>query len=224
MRAHLDLYAARKYSTVKLGDGSEYKLPNEYTVEEVERVLELHEEIEALEQQEVVGDGKAQRERHTALIFAQLEVMFGHYQPDITAEQLQKVITHNEALEIVGFFRKYRHTAFKELRDETAAQKAESKKKVKLNSAKELRELRRMVTFMVTCGFSLYELRKLYIDELHAYYLELLFLKEQKGEIKKGSYDKIKSRSNPSEVVDTVALLRKQMFKSIADLNKKKKT
>lgn len=220
---HLDLFKQRKYSTVTLGDGAEYKLPNEYTVEEVERILELQEEIEALENQQVEGDGKAQRERHNALIFAQLEIMFQHHQPDMDASQLQKVITHNEALEIIGFFRKYRHLALKEMREETAEQ-AGSKKKAKLGASKELRELRRMITYMVICGFSLLELRKLYIDELHQFYYELIFHKEATGELKKGSYDKIKSRSkDTSGVADTVATLRKQMFQSIADLNKKQR-
>lgn len=221
-RAYLDLFAQRRHSTVKLGDGKEYKLPKEYSVEEVERILELREEVEALESQQVEGDGKAQRERHNALIFAQLEVMFQHYQPDMTAEYLRKVISHNEALETIGFFRKYRHLAFKELRNEEQAA-AGSKKKVKLNSTKELRELRRMITFMVTCGFSLFELRKLYIDELHEYYMELVLTLEQAGKLKQGSYDKIRRASKPTAgAADTVALLRKQMLKSVADLNKKR--
>jgi len=224
MTAHLDLFAQRKHSTVKLGDNKEYKLPAEYSVEEVERILELREEAEALEKQQVEGDGKTQRELHTSLIFAQLEVMFRHYQPDMTSDYLRKVITHNEALEIIGFFRRYRHLALKDFKNEAAAEQADAKKKVKLNAAKELRDLRRMVTFMVTCGFSLLELRKLYIDELHEYYFELVYNQEEAGKLKKGSYDKIKAKNRSvSGVGDTVAMLRKQMMKSISNLKNKQR-
>lgn len=225
MRPHLDLYKERRYRTVKLSDKKEYRLPNEYSVEEVERVLELQAEIKALEDKVVVGAANAENadaKRHTELVFAQLEVMFQHYQPDLDAEYLRKVMTHREALEIIGFIRKYRHIALRELREEEAAEKADSKKKSKLNPERDLRELRRMVTFMVTCGFSLFEVKKLYIDEAHDYYYELVYHLEQEGKLKSGSYDKIKSRSKPSGVADTVALLRKQMFKSIADSKRKK--
>lgn len=216
---YLDLFKERRYSIVKLSDNKEYKLPNEYSVEEVERVYELREEAEALEKQEADGDGKAQAKHYTDLVFAQLEVMFQHYQPEITVDYLRKVITLNEALDTIGFFQKYRHLALKELREEDNAKKAESKKKSL--ASKELRDLRRMVTFMVTYGFSLLELRKLYIDELHQYYDELIYSLEQQGKVKDGSYDKIKSRKSSTEVADTINTLRKQMFNSIAKKNKK---
>lgn len=222
--AHLDLFAQRKHSTVTLADQKTYKLPNEYTVDEVERILELREEIEALEAQEVNGDGKAQRETHTSLIFAQLGIMFGHYQPDVTPEYLKTIISHNEALETIGFFRKYRHTALKELSKESAQKRTDSKKKSTLSATKELRELRRMIVYMVTCGFSLYELRKLYIDELHEFYFELVHILEESGKVTKGAYDKVRSRgSAPLSASDTVASLRSQMFKSISNKPKAKK-
>lgn len=215
---YLDLFKERRYSIVKLSDNKEYKLPNEYSVEEVERVLELREEAEALEAQEVSGDGKTQTKKYTDLVFSQLEIMFQHYQPEISVDYLRKVITLNEALDTIGFFQKYRHLALKELREDDA-QKAESKKK--LTATRELRDLRRMVTFMVTYGFSLLELRKLYIDELHQFYDELLYNLEQQGKIKDGTYDKIKSRKSSTGVADTINTLRKQMFNSIAKKNKK---
>lgn len=219
---HLDLFAQRKHSTVTLGDQKVYKLPNEYTVEEVERILELREEIEAMEAQKAIGDGSAQRKAHTALVFAQLGVMFRHYQPDLTDDYLSKVITQSEALEVIGFFRRYRHLALKELRDEAEPTGAASKKKSKLNAAKELRDLRRMITFMVTCGFSLYDLKKLYIDELHEYYFELVFNLEESGKLKKGAYDKVKRRQNTPSGSSDVSVLRKQLFQSMANRAKTK--
>lgn len=73
---------------------------------------------------------------------------------------------------------------------------------------------------MVTNGFSLLELRKLYIDELYVFYEELFYTLERFGKVKEGTYDKI-VKSNDAE--HTVNQLRKQMFKSIADKNKKRR-
>lgn len=84
---------------------------------------------------------------------------------------------------------------------------------------KELRDLRRIITFMVVSGFSLLEVRKLYIDELYDFYEHLMFNLEQRGEVKKGTYAKIKQTDANAE--DTVNSLRKQIFSSIANKNKK---
>lgn len=216
---YLDLFKARRYSTTKLSDGKEYKLPNEYSVEEVERILELRIEIETLEAEKVetLTSGLQKAKYHNDLMFAQLEIMFQHYQPELTVDYLKKVITQDEALEILGFFQKYRYLALKEMREDESAEEVESKKKS--SSKRELRDLRRMLIFMVTYGFSLLELRKLYIDELHDYYRELIHNLEQEGKIKKGSYDKIKS-SKSTGVEDTVNILRKQMFQNISNRKK----
>lgn len=220
---HLDLFKERKFSVIKLGDGKEYKLPAEFTVEEVERILEIREETEAVEAEEVIDDGKAQRERHAGLLFSQLEIMFQHYQPDIDSKRLRKILTLNEAMEILGFFSKYRHIAIKELRQEIASQEEVKKKS---NPSKELRDLRRMLAFMVVFGFSLYDLRKLYIDELHEFYKELVFTLEERGELKKGSYNSVKAKDKKpykQDASDTVAALRGQMLKAISNINKGKK-
>lgn len=213
MRA-LDLFTSRKYSTVTLSDKKEYKIPNEYTVEEVERLLELRVEQEALEA-ESVSNTEAQIKQFWEIVFSQLEIIFQHYQEDVTREYLKKVVTHNEALEIIGFFQKYRHSAIKELLSNTPTNSGDSKKKVK-PAKTELRDLRRLVTFMVVSGFSLLEVRKLYIDEMYTYYEELFYTLEKLGKVKDGSYAKIKRSDNSTQVEDTVSQLRKQLFKSIA--------
>jgi hypothetical protein len=219
---HLDLFKERKYSTLKLGDGKEYKLPAEFTVEEVERVLEIREETEALEEEEVIEGGKVQREKHAGLLFAQLEVMFQHYQPDMTAKKLKKIVTLNDAMEILGFFTKYRHLVIKELKEEANSKEGAKKK---LNASKELRDLRRMLSFMVVFGFSLLDLRKLYIDELHDFYTELIFTLEERGELKKGSYNNVRAKlvTPKQSSSDTVSSLRSQMLKAISGMNKPKK-
>lgn len=110
----LDLYKNRHYSLLKLSDGIQYKMPNEYTVEEVERLIELKVKQEYLEKQEVNESIVVlQKMEFFRNIFDQLEIIFQHYQPDITSEYLKKILTENEALDVIGFFVKYRQTYFK---------------------------------------------------------------------------------------------------------------
>jgi len=61
-----------------------------------------------------------------------------------------------------------------------------------------------MIAFMVNRGFSLLELRKLYIDELFSYYQSLIFVLEKKGEIQEGSYDRVSDQ-------DDIAALKRQL-------------
>lgn len=67
---------------------------------------------------------------------------------------------------------------------------------------------------MVVSGFSLLEIRKLYIDELEEYYKSLAYVLEKKGEIKEGTFNKIES-------ADTVSQLRSQLFKVMKPPQKK---
>lgn len=125
----LDLFKRRRYTEVKLDDGVVYKIPNEYTVEEVERLLELkikEEELSNTPKADDPKDEQAQLDIFWNNIFAQLEIIFQHYQPEITAEYLKKYVTHNEALEVVGFFQKYRALAL-----DKSAEEQDSKKKLK---------------------------------------------------------------------------------------------
>lgn len=77
---------------------------------------------------------------------------------------------------------------------------------------------------MVVSGFSLFDLRKLYIDELFAFHEELIYTLEQKGELKEGAYDKIvrSNRGRSTRVEDTVDSLRRQMLKIVTNKGKKK--
>jgi len=118
----LDLYKTRQHHTVRFGEGDkakEYKFPAEYTVEEVERLLELQARREALEAQEAAPEGTPERAAQLngfmVAVFDQVEVLFQHYQPEMTAEELKNILTRNEALGILGFFDKYRFRALKEM-------------------------------------------------------------------------------------------------------------
>ena len=106
----LDLYKARKSNSVKLKERT-FLIPNEYTVEEAERLLELQVKRDAIEAEKADSKPAEQMKRFWAVVFEQLEIIFQHHQPEITAEELRGLITHHEALELLGFFDKYRHVA-----------------------------------------------------------------------------------------------------------------
>lgn len=124
----LDVYKERKHHVIKAGERS-LKVPVEYTVDEVERLLELHAQRDAIEESYVSkSDQKAQEEallRFWAVVFDQLEIIFGHYQPDITAVELKGLFSHKEALDILGFWDKYRY-----LNQEKAEEADQAKKKL----------------------------------------------------------------------------------------------
>lgn len=128
----LDLYKKRRYTTVKLADGVEYKIPNEYTVEEVERLLELkkkEDEIKALSVEEGTPEAEANIAQFWNNVFAQIEIIFQSFQPELDLAYLLKHITHNEALEIIGFFSEYRELTAKKFEDQSSNE-TDSKKKL----------------------------------------------------------------------------------------------
>jgi hypothetical protein len=103
----LNLYKERDYSVVILSDKKEYKIPNDYTVEEVERILEKQAQIAKLANTEIddeTDEGIQSLRRFWDLTFAQLEILFQHYQPDITADTLRSLIKQQDALEITKFY------------------------------------------------------------------------------------------------------------------------
>lgn len=208
----LNLYKNRKSTAIKVGKDT-YLIPNEYTVEEVERMLELRVKREEMNKAEaIVGLEQAQYREYLNVVFDQLSILFQHFQPEVTSEELKKRITEKEALEIVDFYNEHRQSKLSD-------RKTEAKKKDK-KALVELKEIRRMVTFMVVSGFSLLEVRKLYLDEFHQYYQELYYNLEALGKIKEGNYEKM-MRSNPEATAeDTVAKLRKQMFSTINKMQK----
>jgi len=207
-------FKSRKHSVVTLSDKKVYKIPSEYTVEEVERLLELQEEQKKLEGNEIIESIKdLQVESFYKNIFNQLEIIFQHYQPKVTVQYLKKIITHSEALEMVGFFNKYRNLI---LNQPESTNEVESKKKSKVEN-NDLRDLRRVITFMVINGFSLFEVRKLYIDELYYFYTEMFYSLEKMGRVNEGTYDNIISNSTSNSDENTVKELKRQFFKSIAD-------
>ena len=204
---HLDLFAERKHSTVKAGNET-WKIPNEFTVEEFERLLELREEFEVLEKEKIdANDTENEKvKRLISLAFMQLQVILGHFQPDLTVEKLRSTITQNEVFRLIGFFDKYRHESLVRI----LKTREDSKKK---SSGQQLREFRRTITFMVSRGgFSLLEVRKLYVDEFSMFYQELIYCLEEAGELKKGNYDKLMVSVRP-ETRNIADVMRDQFRK-----------
>lgn len=104
---NLDIYKGRKFNTVAFGD-KVFKIPTEYTVEEVERLLELDTKRKSV-QNEVVENQEEQLKTFWELVFNQLEIIFQHYQPEMIVDDLRVIVSHNEALGILGFFDEYRN-------------------------------------------------------------------------------------------------------------------
>lgn len=128
----LDLFKTRPFNTVTLTDPKTqqpivFKIPNEYLVEEVERLIEIQILRHKLEKTEYDTDDKKAETKHLneywRIVFDQLEILFQHYHPEVTGEQLRSMLTHKEALEIIGF---YNDNKFQE----NPQEKTDSKKKI----------------------------------------------------------------------------------------------
>lgn len=68
-----------------------------------------------------------------------------------------------------------------------------------------------MMTFLVMHGFSLLDVRKLYVDEMFEYYKFVFFHLENRGDAKKGTFEKL---DGMDQVDQTVNQLRKQLMKT----------
>lgn len=62
-------------------------------------------------------------------------------------------------------------------------------------------------------GFSLLDLRKLYLDEFSMFYQELIYCLEEAGELKKGNYDKLMVSARPDS--RSVADVMRDQFRKI---------
>lgn len=121
----------RAYHTldIKLANGTErtFKIPSELTVGELERILEAESKIEKLSAEQVTDSGSAQLREYWGHIFAQLEVIFRHYQPEIDAEFLRDNLLPADSMRILAFFIQNRYIANPE-----AEQGSDAKKKLEL--------------------------------------------------------------------------------------------
>lgn len=169
-------------------------------MEEVERLLELNVKIERLSRHKVDDEDynaqTASLHEFWDYLFAQCTVIFRHYHPEVTQEYLRKHLSDTVALEITGFFENNR--AYQAQQSAGVA-----KKKSKVSAEEQLKSIRRTIVFMVRNGFSILELKKLYIDEFFNYYYELVHSLESSKELPEGSYDKAQGIDRSSEKMDS---------------------
>lgn len=103
----LNLYKERQTHTVILevdGEPKEFKIPKAYTVEEVERLLEIQVDLD-LAANQTVEENKADKqvEHFFDLLFSQLLVLFSRYHSELTVQDLKKYLSREEAQRIILF-------------------------------------------------------------------------------------------------------------------------
>jgi len=204
----LDLYKDRRPYTVILevkGGKKTFKIPTELTVEESERLLEAEIRISALSKEEVEAGKEAERQLdvYFALLKEYILILLQHYQPKLEMDDLNKMLSRAEIVKIFEFFKKQR---FLKLLGLDGAEEDDVKKKTE-KPENRLEALRQSITFLIGSGFSLLELRKLYLDEFLSYYNSVVYIKEKKGEIKEGTYQALKAKGDGD-----VLSLKKQLF------------
>ena len=105
--ATLDLFKQREPHKIVLGRTRpiDYFIPLEFTVEEIERLLETRVKVDELAERKTTEKTKeADLQEFFEAILVQLVVLFQRYQPEATAESLSKVMTREDAIKIWHFF------------------------------------------------------------------------------------------------------------------------
>lgn len=102
------------------------RIPKEFKVAEIERVLDLQTEAEQIAKERVDGDGSEQSRLFWDKIFIILEVLFKVYQPEITQVELRKWFSYDQALKITGFFENNRFLNTKEESESNQKKKPKS--------------------------------------------------------------------------------------------------
>lgn len=110
--AVLDLYKRRPPHTIYIEVEKKkvaFNIPTQFTVEEVERILEVQDQIDQLKKERVeIGSEEASRaiELFWENVYMQLLTLFNHYHPEVDLDYLKKYVSQENALEIIAF-----HTA-----------------------------------------------------------------------------------------------------------------
>jgi len=109
----LNLYKDRQPYEVILNLGGKkktFKIPNELTIEESERLLEAEIQIAELSKQEIENktDQDEKMKRYFNNLYQYILTLFNRYQPDIDLEELKKMMTQPEAIRVLEFFKKKR--------------------------------------------------------------------------------------------------------------------
>ena len=91
------------------GELKQFKIPVELRVHEIERLLEAQHKLEKLEQESVSEDGTKQIRLYWGYIYAQLEVIFKHFHPEIDKDYLKLYLLPADAIKILAFFAQNRY-------------------------------------------------------------------------------------------------------------------
>jgi len=135
----LNLYKDRQPYTVNLelkGKMKTFKIPNELTIQESERLMEAEIQISELSKQEVANkkDGEEKLDQYFSGVYQYLLILFSKYQPEIeTAEDIKKMMTQAEAIRVIEFFKKKRFLHLLGLDDEESESKKKSPKQLNSN-------------------------------------------------------------------------------------------
>jgi len=135
----LNLYKDRQPYIVNIelkGKAKTFKIPNELTIEESERLLEAELQIAELSKQEVANkkDGEEKLDQYFSGVYQYLLILFSKYQPEIeTAEDIKKMMTQAEAIRVIEFFKKKRFLHLLGLDDEESESKKKSPKQLNSN-------------------------------------------------------------------------------------------
>ena len=130
--ARLDLYKDREPHIITLevdGEPKDFKIPVSYTVDEVERLIEIQVMIDKLAKEEVDENRKEdQFSNFFDAVFNQVLILFQRYQPEITVETLKKMLTRDDAVAIINFHTKEKvKFADNQAPDDGSKKKAQSK-------------------------------------------------------------------------------------------------
>lgn len=135
----LNLYKDRQPYIVNLelkGKMKTFKIPNELTIQESERLMEAEIQISELSKQEVANkkDGEEKLDQYFSGVYQYLLILFSKYQPEIeTAEDIKKLMTQAEAIRVIEFFKKKRFLHLLGLDDEESESKKKSQKQLNSN-------------------------------------------------------------------------------------------
>lgn len=102
--AKLDLFSGREPHIIELavnGEKKQFKIPTDYTEEDVERLLELEAQLSKA----------TDFQQRTSLIFGHVQVLFRRYQPEMTVDELKKILGVTEAVKIINFFAEHTFTS-----------------------------------------------------------------------------------------------------------------
>lgn len=98
--AKLDLYEGREAHEIFIevdGEKKGYRVPTDFTEEEIERLLELEEKLK----------GENNIDERYIIFFEQITLMFRRYNPEITTEFMKAHLSRNEVLSILNFVAKH---------------------------------------------------------------------------------------------------------------------